>query len=161
MSAPELAPLPDVERLVASFLRENARIAGLVSDRVYTVFPSQAGNEPLLLVQRIGGEPPLSIPLVVDTALIQLDAYGGPKAAALELFATTRAVLTELEDVTRPEGVVSAVRFGALRWLPDETFSSPRPRYVGDVAITVRTTVAPVARTDREEADVPASALAS
>ena len=158
---PVIAPLPDVERLVANFLRADARIAALVGDRVYTVFPAQAGNDPLLILQRIGGEPPLSIPLVVDAAQLQLDAYGGPKAAAHELAATTRAVLYELEGAVRSEGVVSAVRFGAFRWLPDETFTAPRPRYVFDVTLTVRTPAVPGARTDREEAASPLPASAS
>lgn len=162
MSAyPPIAPLPDVERLVANFLREDARMSALVGDRVYTVFPAQAGNDPLLILQRIGGEPPRSIPLVVDAAQLQLDAYGGPKAAAHELAALTRAVLYELEGATRPEGVVSAVRFGAFRWLPDETFTSPRPRYVFDVTLTVRTAAVPAGRTDRAEAASPLPALAS
>ncbi|HEY3020272.1 MAG TPA: hypothetical protein VGJ32_08770, partial [Solirubrobacteraceae bacterium] len=68
---------------------------------------------------------------------LQLDAYGGPKAAAHELAATARAELAALEGQVRPEGVVSAVRFGALRWLPDDTYDQPRPRYLLDVTVTV------------------------
>jgi hypothetical protein len=140
---PVLGLLPDAERLVANFLREDARVSALIADRVYTVFPAKAGTDALLIVQRVGGEPPFSIPLVLDSALLQLDAYGGPKQAAQELIATTRAALTELRGVARPEGVVSEVSFGPLRWLPDETFNPNRPRYVADVTITVRTPVAP------------------
>ena len=161
MSArPELALLPDVERLVSAFLRADARMVALVGERVYTAFPQQAGNAPLLLVQRVAGEPPFSQPLVVDAAQLQLDAYGGTKLQAFELCATTRATLTELEDAVRPEGVITAVRFGALRWLPDETYTNPRPRYVFDVTLTARAAVAPAARLT-EQRDVNASALAS
>jgi hypothetical protein len=146
-TSPQLAPLPDAERLVAAFLREDARITALIGvDRVYTAFPAKAGTSALLLVQRIGGIPPLSVPLVFDEAELQLDAYGGPKSAAHELAATARAVLTELEGAVRPEGVCSAVRFGALRYLPDETFSPPRPRYLFDATFTVRTPAVPGAR---------------
>jgi hypothetical protein len=140
---PELDLLPDAEQLVSAFLRANARIAALVGDRVYTVFPAQAGPEPLLLLQRVGGEPPFSQPLVLDVAQLQVDAYGGPKKTAATLSATARAVLTELEGQVRPEGVVGSVRFGSSQWLPDETFDPWRPRYIFDVAVAVRTPVAP------------------
>ena len=136
--APELALLTDAERLVSGFLRRNARMAALVQDRVFTVFPAKAGSAPMLLVQRVGGEPPLSQPLVVDAAQLQLDAYGGPKALAHELAATARAVLTELEGTAQPEGICAGIRFGVFRWLPDETYTPPRPRYVFDVTATVR-----------------------
>lgn len=138
MSAmPALELLPDAEQVVSAFLRAHPRITALIGDRVYTVFPAQAGPEPLLLLQRVGGEPPFSHPLVLDIAQLQMDAYGGPKKAANVLAATARAVLTELEDASYPE--VASVRFHSLRWVPDETFSPPRPRYVFDVDVAVRT----------------------
>ncbi|HEY7621685.1 MAG TPA: hypothetical protein VH834_18035 [Solirubrobacteraceae bacterium] len=138
MSAePELALIPDAERLVSAYLRERPRMQALVGERIYTAFPAQAGEGALLLIQRVGGEPPLSHPLVVDAAELQLDAYGGPKVLAYELAATARAELAVLEGQVRPEGNVSAVRFGALRWLPDDTYDQPRPRYLLDVTLTV------------------------
>jgi len=143
---PELELLPDAEQLVSAYLRANARIAALVQDRVYTVFPQDAGPAPLLLVQRVGGEPPFSQPLVLDIAQLQVDAYGGPKKAAYTLSATARAVLTELEGQARPEGVVPSVRFGSSSYLADETFTPPRPRFIFDVAVAVRTPVAPAVR---------------
>jgi hypothetical protein len=137
VSSPALALIPDAERIVSTFLRAQPRVQAIVGDRVYGVFPAQAGEGPLVLVQRVGGEPPLSQPLVVDEAQLQVDCYGGPKATAYALAATARAVLCELEGTVQPDGVVAAVRFGSLRWLPDETYPSPRPRYLFDVAVTV------------------------
>jgi hypothetical protein len=142
---PELALLPDAERLVSAYLRERPRMQALVGDRIYTAFPAKAGPDALLLIQRIGGAPPLSQPLVIDAAELQLDAYGGAKATAHELAATARAELTALEGQVRPEGVVSAVRFGALRWLPDDTYDQPRPRYLLDVTLTVSVAKTPAA----------------
>ena len=142
---PELALLPDAERLVSAFLRAEPRMQAIVADRIYTAFPAQAGPGPMLLVQRIGGEPPLSHPLVVDAAELQLDAYGGPKATAHALAATARACLSALEGQVRPEGVVGAVRFGALRWLPDDTYDQPRARYLLDVTVTVTVAKQPAA----------------
>lgn len=131
--------LPDVERLVSSYLRAHPGVAGVVGDRVYTAMPAQLEPElALVLVQRIGGTPPLSHPLVVDEAQLQVDAYGGPKAVAWEVLATVLAAFDELEGAVRPEGYVSAVRQGAIRWQPDETFDPWRPRYVADVTLTTR-----------------------
>ena len=136
------APFPgliaDAERMVSAFLRESPEVVALVGDRVYTAFPANAGNGPLVIVQRFGGSPPFSQPLVLDEAELQVDAYGGSKVVAHELVATVRAVLSTLEGLARPEGVCSAVRFGALQWRPDETFTPSRPRYVADVTVHVR-----------------------
>jgi hypothetical protein len=140
-----LALLPDCERLVSRFLREHLDVAALVGERVYTAFPAQEGDEPLVLVQRTGGFPPFSQPLVLDEALLQLDCYGGPKALAHELAATVRAALCELEGAVRAEGSVTGVTFGALRWLPDPTWKPPRPRYIADVTIYTRPAVVPAA----------------
>ena len=144
--APELALLPDAERIVSEFLRGDARMDAIVSDRIYTTFPANAGMDPLVLIQRIGGVVPLSIPLVLDGVDLQIDCYGGPKRTAERLAQTMRATLTELEGTIHPgEGIVSAVRFGAMRWLPDETYSPPRARYVADVTVHVRAAVVPAA----------------
>jgi Protein of unknown function (DUF3168) len=133
-------PLPDVTKIVSTYLRSRAEVAALVGNRVYSVFPAQL--DPALtfaLVQRVGGFPPLSRPLVIDLAGMQLDAYGGTQAAAHELVATCRAALAELEG-EQPDGTgnVCGVVFGALRWLPDETFKPPKPRYVSDFEVTVK-----------------------
>lgn len=138
--------LIDVERLVSSYLRAHAAVAGAVGDRVYTAWPAQTSGEPLVLVQRIGGTPPLSHPLVVDEAQLQVDVYGGTKAAAWIVLAAVLAAFDELEGVVVPEGYVSAVRQGAIRWQPDETFDPWRPRYVADVTLTTRAQAAVTAR---------------
>lgn len=140
VAVPDLELLPDVEAIVSEYLRTRPRVRALVGDRVYGAFPSKAGKQPLVLVQRVGGIPPLSQPLVVDEADVQLDAWGGPKVVARELAETCRAEIANLEGTVQPGGVIAGVRFGALRFLPDETFSPPRPRYVFDVVITTRAT---------------------
>lgn len=138
-----VALLPDVERLLSRFLREHADVSALVGDRVYTAFPSQAGDGPLVLVHRIGGAPPFSRPLVFDRADVQIDSYGGGKAVAHELVATVRAALGELEGQPRAEGTVTSVEHGPLRYVPDDTYKPARPRYVADVTVHTRPAVAP------------------
>ena len=130
-----LTILPDAERVLSSWLREQPEIVALVADRVYTAFPAKAGSAPLVLVRRWGGEPPVPTPLVLDLATVQLDAYGGTKAQAWEVAATCRAVCAERGrgDAYGPTIIVRAARFQ-----PDEIFNPPRPRYVCDLDVYVR-----------------------
>lgn len=130
--------LPDVEKLVSQYLRAHPAVSALVGERVFTAFPAQAGKEALVLVTRIGGTPPLSHPLVVDEAQLQIDAYGGGKALAWAVMATVLAAFEELQGLVRPEGSVSAVRQGAIRFQPDDTFKPSRPRFIADVTLTTR-----------------------
>lgn len=144
-----IPPLPDAEQLVSGFLRRHPDVAALLGDRVYTVFPAQGGGDPLVLLQRVGGEPPFSMPLVVDAPRIQAAAYGGTKKQAHTIAATVRAALCDLAGTVQPEGVAAGVTFGALQYLPDETYRPPRPRYLFDTVVTTRATAAPVAQSPR------------
>jgi Protein of unknown function (DUF3168) len=135
--------LPDVERLVSRYLRTSGPIDALIGERVYTTWPNEA-TLPLVLVTRIGGEPPFSRPLVLDECDLQLDVYGNRKHEAHQLAATVRAQLALLVDRVTEDGVVHAVTFAALRYVPDESFSPAQPRYVVDVSITTTPQRAPV-----------------
>jgi len=140
--------LPDVERLVSGYLRASGPVSALVGERVYTAWPHSSPEEakqPLVLITRIGGDPVFSVPLVLDECELQLDAYGGGKHHAHQVAATVRAALAFLTDRVEPEGVVHAVSFGALRYVPDESFAPARPRYVLDVTVTATPNRAPVA----------------
>jgi hypothetical protein len=132
--------LPDVSRLVSAYLRFVPEVRALVGDRVYTAFPKQVSkSSSFVLVTRIGGPPVLTRPLVLDLAVMQLDAYGGPQSAAHELVATCRAALAELEgEQPNAGGNVTGVVVGALRYVPDETYKPPRPRYVSDLEVYVK-----------------------
>lgn len=132
--------LPDVARIVSAYLRTVLEVQVLVDEHVYTAFPKQLDkSQPFVLVQRVGGPPVLARPLIVDQAQLQLDAYGGPQAFAHELVATCRAALSTLQG-EQPDlgGNVCGVAIGALRYLPDETWQPPRPRYVSDLDVTVK-----------------------
>lgn len=124
----------DVERLLSAWLRERTDITDVVGDRVYTEIPNRA-TFPFLRLSLIGGTPVTTRPLYLDESYIQLDAYGGPKALARQLMDITRdAIDTELTGV-HPEGVVTGVTFSSMRYLPDDGYDPPRPRYVGSVFI--------------------------
>jgi hypothetical protein len=142
VSTPARTPLvllPDVSRLLSAYLRTVDDVIDLVGERVYTAFPKQVGNQPFVLIQRVGGLPRFAHPLILDIATIQLDAYGGTQAQAHELVATCRAAAVLLRG-EQPEqtGNVCDVVAGALRYVPDETYKPPRPRYVSDLEVAVK-----------------------
>lgn len=125
----------DVERLLSGFLRGRTEVTDIVSDRVYTELPSRA-TFPLVRLTLIGGRPVMSVPLWLDEAYIQIDAYGGPKVQARLLVDTIRSLLaTETFRRNHDLGVVTDCQFGELRYLPDDTFDPPKPRFVADVSI--------------------------
>lgn len=129
--------LPDIERLMTSFLRAQSEVSTIVGGRVYTEVPDNP-TFPLVRVRRLGGFPTLSRPLQVDAPLVQIEGYAATKGAARLLTETCRAVLAERVEGVHDTGVVAGVIFGALIWLPDEDFTPPKPRYIADATLTVR-----------------------
>lgn len=131
--------LVDVEALVSQYLRSQSEVTAYVGQRVYTVLPDDK-TFPLVRLTRVGGVPPMSRPLHIDNARIQIDVFGGSKATALDAMDAIREELAKLPDEApvQPLGVVCGVRFGPLAYLPDESFERPKPRYVQDVTVTVR-----------------------
>lgn len=133
-----LVLLPDVERLLSEFLRDQPEVTDLLAARVYTVLPRDK-EFPLLRLVRLGGyDEQICVPLVIDEAVVQMDVWGGPKALAYQAAATVRAVLSARLIGGHDEGVVQNIRHGALRYLPDEEFTPARPRYTFDVTVRTR-----------------------
>lgn len=131
--------LVDVEALVSQYLRAQSEVSTFVGQRVYTAMPDDK-TFPLVRLTRIGGVPPMSRPLHVDNARIQIDVFGGSKSTALDTVDAIREELAKLPDEApvQPLGVVCGVRFGPLAYLPDEAFAPAKPRYALDVTLTVR-----------------------
>jgi hypothetical protein len=124
----------DVERLMSTFLRAQPDMVDLVDDRVFTEMPNRA-TFPLLRLTLIGGNAVTSRPLYLDQSFIQLDAYGGPKVMARQIMDTARFALdTELVGA-HPEGVITGVDFAGLRYLPDDGYDPPQPRYSASVYV--------------------------
>jgi hypothetical protein len=125
----------DTERLLSGWLRAQPEIVALVEDRVYTENPNRAVF-PLLKINQIAGNPVFSRPLYLDESLIQLDAYGGPKVQARQLIDTTRELLAERFVGHHVDiGVVTAVNFGDLTYLPDDGYAPPKPRWIALASI--------------------------
>lgn len=132
--------LPHVERLASAYLRTVPEVVALVEQRVYTAFPRQLDeSKPFALVQRVGGAPVLAHPRVIDSAELQLDTYGGPQAVAHELAEVCLAAL-EAWQGEQPDagGNVAGVTVGAKRYVPDETWTPARPRYVSDLVVVIK-----------------------
>jgi len=132
--------IPDVAWLTQTYLRSVPEVTDLVGQRIYCAFPRQLDKaETFVLIQRIGGSPPVQRPLVVDLAVLQLDVYGGRAADASRLVGAIRWALWDWQG-EQPDnsGNVCGVVFGPLRYQPDETWKPPRPRYIADVSVTVK-----------------------
>jgi hypothetical protein len=130
-----LTLLPDIERLLSTFLRAQPEVQAIVDDRVYTVLPANK-IFPLLRLTRVAGAPVMSRPLHLDQALVQVDAFGGSKRLAWQLAETCRAVTAQRLVGGHAEGVVTNVAFGGLSDLPDGEFDPPKPRLLFTVTIT-------------------------
>lgn len=139
----DLAPaLPDAELLLVDFLLEQEEIVDAIPHddhvaRVYTVLPSKP-TWPLLRVTRVAGAPVVLRPLVLDNAIIQVEAYGGTKKAAHDLIELVRALVAERVDGVHDAGVVTAYGFGSLSYMPDNSYEPTRARYVADVQLWLR-----------------------
>jgi len=131
-----MAKAPNAEKLVSARLRAHPEIAALVEDRVYTSIPNNA-TWPLIKVERIGGGPRFAQPYVLDQPVIQISAYGGPKATA---WAIAEAVRDIAEDLTGRDndGLVYRATPGTLRYVPDPTFDPAKPRYITTLTLTTR-----------------------
>lgn len=130
--------LPDAEALLSQFLRAQDEIVEQIADRVYTVMPERP-TWPLLRLFRVGGAPRLSRPLVIDQPLLQLEAYGGTKKQAHDLIELVRSLIAaRIEGVHDDVANVSGFGFGNLSWLPDNSYTPSRARYVADVELTVK-----------------------
>jgi len=131
--------LVDVEALVSQYLRAQSEVTAYVGQRVYTALP-ESPTFPCVRIVRIGGAPPMSRPLHVDAARLQIDVFGGSKATAFDTIDAVREELAKIVDeaAVQPLGVVCGVRFGPLAYIPDESFAPAKPRYVQDVTVTVR-----------------------
>lgn len=124
----------DAERLLSSWLRAREDVTAIVGDRVYTEIPNRA-VAPFLRISQIAGEPVFSRPLWLDEAYVQFDAYGGPKVQARLLIDTVRQALADDFIGQHAVGVVTAVRFADLTYLPDYSYEPQKPRYIAMASV--------------------------
>lgn len=132
---------PDAEKLYVDFLLDQAEVTAICQQSIFTELPAKGKSWPAIRVSRIGGAPDYAVPLWHETARLQVDCFGGPKATAHRLAQTCRAVTAERVAGTHDEAVVQLATFGDLVWLPDDTLTPAqpaRPRYAFDVSLRIR-----------------------
>ncbi len=113
----------DVEALVVNALLDDAGVAALVSDRVYTDLPAQP-RWPLVVVTRIGG---LTDPLGhIDSALVQVEGWAKDRETAFDVTADALSALLAIRGVFTEGVVTGAAPFTGIGYLPDAPSTTPR-----------------------------------
>lgn len=133
MSRPAHTPLPDVEFVATSFLRNHEGFAALGAT-VSTDLPNPLNPSGNVTVIRVGGIPVESIWL--DEAHLQIQAWAPTKELAQSLAATARAALLDMEGHRDEASVVTGVvDLSGLQYVPDTSADPTMPRYVFGVAV--------------------------
>jgi len=127
----------DVEALVATFLRGQTSVTALVTDRVYTDMPHKR-DWPLVLVNRTGGGSLYKDWL--ESAEIQVSAYGGTHKAAYNLAQACMSSMAAAMVGPHAEGVVTKVKADGIAYDPDPDSADQqghaRPRFTVSATVT-------------------------
>jgi len=119
---------PDAELVATSALTA----AGITASTQMPPIPTW----PRITVTRIGGT---TNPIrAVDRARIQIDGWGASKADAHDIIAHALTILWALPGTSALAEVLSVDPDLGLAYLPDDSVTPTRPRYVAGVVITLR-----------------------
>jgi hypothetical protein len=124
--------MPDVVKLVVSFLRAQPEVTALLPDpnNIKGQLPTSP-SFPIVRVNRVASTSVLSHPNELDQVTVQLDVWGGNDRAAERIAATAKAALAErVIGYEAGEGHVANISNISVSGLPDETFDPPRRRYI-------------------------------
>lgn len=124
---PTFHDFPDAELVAVKWLTG----AGL---RVSTALPA-APVWPCLTVTRIGGA--TNALRAYDRARLQIDGWGADKASARLITSQALTALWAMTGTTVAD-VTSVDPDLGLAWLPDDTVTPTRPRYIAGVVVTLR-----------------------
>ena len=126
---------PDIEQMVSSFLRDQPEATDILGDRIYTEIP-QSPTWPLARITLIDGAPTDRIGWL-NSPLLQIEVWGGPKATAYTACATLTALMRRMRG-THDLGVVTETEVvSSPTWRPDDTFKPAKPRYIAQVRLWV------------------------
>lgn len=133
--------LPDAERFLSAFLRAQPEVAALVAARVYTVLPEEK-VWPTVRLTRVGGAPADlgDLALWADDPSIQVEVWAARKADAWQVARTVLAVAAERLVGAHPDHGLRVLgrRFGAIRYVPDPTFTPAQPRVLFTLDLTIK-----------------------
>lgn len=128
-----LTLIPDAEKLVSDFLRDDVDVAAIVGRRVVGKTPSSIA-EPWVLLRQLGG--PSDATSSTDHLVafyLQLDCYAGAAGGQPEanlLGRTIRAALKTMTGEILDGAVVGRVRINGDSRIPDVAFEPARERRV-------------------------------
>jgi hypothetical protein len=133
-AVPPLPDFPDAELIATLWLASNGfNAAG--------VMPSKP-TRPNIVVTRVGGSP--AVKWAVDTARLQVDVWGTSKQQARDCAASAMSALYVMPgQAGAAQGAfVSDVDVSlGLLWQPDDAQNPPIPRYLFEVAVTLRSLI--------------------
>lgn len=141
-----VAVMPDVIKLVRSYLMSLTAVTNLVGERIATRAP-QDTSSPWVKIERVGGPRSLSAPMRLETARVQVSSYAPATAdtglsgdeGAMTLARTVQAALIDAAGWSDDEGVIAYVSepLGPQN-LPDTSRTPPTPRVVFTHAFLIR-----------------------
>lgn len=142
--------IPDAEKLLWEFLRDQAEVTDLVApERIVSAAPGDMAT-PFVIMRRVssravGGERPA----VAEDVRIDFHCYGGAKSYAYEIADTIRSAIHERAIGQHERGVVAKAARGSMLYLPDSDITGegggPRPRYLLEQRVTVKPPASPPA----------------
>jgi hypothetical protein len=127
---------PDVERLITTYLPTVADVVAITAT-IGTRTPPTL-DDPWVRITLLDDSPAPSSPaLHLIAAMVQVDCYAGAEhdygqAEASLLALTVRAALHAMPAAEHDGAVVTAVKFGGTRRLPDTDLQPARERYIFD-----------------------------
>lgn len=133
-----MAVLVDVEAIVIGALLNTPAVTALVGTRVFNVV-RPGTTRPFVRVVRIGGSPAPGTDRWLDTPTLQVDVWADQKPAATAVLAAVMDAL-DAARAAHAGGVLTDVTWGTIRYIPDDTFTPPLPRWIADVSVTTHPT---------------------
>jgi hypothetical protein len=132
--------VPDGEKIVSKYLREQPDVRMIVGDRVLNKTPENQAQPWVRFTCLDASNQPRSKAERLISYLIQFDCYAGAdetvaRAEASLLVRTVRAALHVMPDQTFPDAVVTSVRFTSMFRRPDTDLEPARERWILDAVV--------------------------
>lgn len=144
-AAGRFAMIPDGEKLIGNYLREDARVEAAGARVVGK--PPDDKTQPWIMLTQMNAQADPNTPDYLVTYHLQLDCYAGetggqPEAkslsrAAREALAELDGANQTLSDAIGGTAVVSRVGFTGMIRLPDDGFEPARERVILDSRVTL------------------------
>jgi hypothetical protein len=129
--------IPDVEKTVSDYLRDDDDVAAIVDERVVGSTPKKTEDPWVRVTLLDAPQDPRSSNDHLVAAYLQLDCYAGrtglngsQQAQAALLGRTVRAALMKIGDAEHDGAVVSEARINGDARVPDEALEDARERRV-------------------------------